>query len=140
MYGMKDYAKLIYDTESWYVKAFEFAKEHYSAIPESFVLIDLSTMYDRCTYYDIFSRTLGVSFLDIIERPARMRDCESLPLYETIPFNYIDLATPILYFADTFTSLFHNHLWFKMRDIHRDMVIDRHGNILPLSLIASGDC
>lgn len=140
IYGMKDYAKLIYDTEDWYRTAAEYAKKNYSFLPKSYVLIDLSTMYDRTAYYDMFAKLLGVIYLDKAEVPMKVRDCESITLYETLSFNYIDLATPILYFVDTFIGLFHNKLWFELRNIQYDLVIDRHGNIIPLRLIAEHCC
>ena len=55
-------------------------------------------------------------------------------------FDFITLNTPILFFVDTFCSLFNNSLWFKMRNISHDIVIDRHGNILPLDEIAEQRC
>lgn len=140
MYGMKDYAKLVYDTEDWYRVAAEYAKNNYPDLPKSYVLIDLSTMYDRTAYYDTFAQLLSITYLDKAEVPMRVRDCENVTLYETLSFNYIDLATPILYFVDTFTGLFQNKLWFELRDIQHDLVIDRHGNIIPLHLIAERSC
>ena len=140
MYGMKDYSKLVYDMEDWYRIAAEYAKEHYRELQREYVIVDLSTMYDRESYYNMLSKLLDISILDKIECPLSVRDPENITLYGTISFNYIDLETPILYFVDTFTSLLNNRLWFEMRNIQRDLVVDRHGNILPLRLIAENGC
>lgn len=140
MYGMKDYSKLVYDMEDWYRVSAAYAKENIPGLQNAYVLVDLSTMYDRESYHSMISQLLGVSFLDKIECLLSTRDLESITLYGTLSFNYIDLATPILYFVDTFTSLFNNRLWFEMRDISHDLVVDRHGNILPLQLIAENRC
>lgn len=140
MYGMKDYAKLVYDMEDWFHIVAGYAKEQNAQLPKSYMLIDMSTLYDREIYYDLLCRLLDISFLDIVEHPASVRDCENLTLYGTLSFNYIDLATPILYFVDRFTALFQNRLWFEMRDISQDLVVDRHGNIMPLRLIAENAC
>ena len=69
-----------------------------------------------------------------------MRDNEHIVLYNDSSFEFIDLITPIIYFVDTFIALFNNELWFHMRNIQYDLVVDRHGNILPLQLIAEKRC
>ena len=97
-------------------------------------------MYDRNNYYEMIQRELHAEFLDIIERPDTIRDNKHISLYETVSFNYLDLATPILYFVDTFISLFENQLWFDLRNIEYDLVIDRHGNIIRLQDIADKKC
>lgn len=140
MYGMKDYSKLVYDTWQWYQISAEYALTEYPDIPGKYVLVDLSTMYDRESYYKMISEQLSIVYLDTLERPDKTRDSEKLTLYEILSFNIIDLKTPIVYFVDTFTSLFDNSLWFEFRNISKDIVVDRHGNILPLSLIASKEC
>lgn len=139
IYGMKDYAKFVYDMENWYEISANFAKEKYTHFPKKYLLVDLSTMYDRDNYYRIFSEKLDIEFLDIVEQPDTIRDNEHIILYESLSFNYIDLATPIIYFVDTFVSLFNNQLWFDLRDIHHDLVIDRHGNIISLLDIAQNN-
>ena len=95
----------------------------------------MSTLYNRKEYYQIISSTLNVEFLDILELPCTQRDCQHIILHDTISSNYIDLATPILYFVDIFTSLHNNALWFNLRDISQDLIIDRHGNIVPAPLV-----
>ncbi|MDO4302228.1 MAG: glycosyltransferase [Clostridia bacterium] len=140
IYGMKDYAKFIYDIEEWFKISSNYAKKKYANLSKKYVLIDLSTMYDRKNYYKMIKSNFDFEFLDIIEQPETIRDCEHIVLYDTISFNYIDLATPILYFVDTFVSLFNNQLWFDLRDISHDLVIDRHGNIVTLSDINSNLC
>lgn len=140
MYGMKDYSKLVYDMEDWYRIAAAYEIEHDPRLQKSYMFVDLSTMYDRDSYRDMIVRLLGITLLDKAECSPSIRDAENITLYGMLSFNYIDLATPILYFVDTFTSLLHNRLWFEMRDISRDLVVDRHGNILPLRVIADGQC
>lgn len=140
IYGMKDYAKFIYDIWDWFKISADYAKRIYSNLPEKYLLLDLSTMYDRNNYYEMIQRELHAEFLDIIERPDTIRDNKHISLYETVSFNYLDLATPILYFVDTFISLFENQLWFDLRNIEYDLVIDRHGNIIRLQDIADKKC
>lgn len=135
IFAMKDYSKLIYDMNEWYSLACSYAKQQYPDIASKYVLIDMSTLYDRQNYYNLISNGLNIEFLDIIEIPHTQRDCEHIILHDMVSFNYIDLATPILYFIDTFTALHNNSLWFNMRDISKDIVVDRHGNIIPAHLV-----
>ena len=130
IFAMKDYNKLKYDINDWYRIAFSHAKQTYPNIASKYVLIDMSTLYDRYNYYKLISSGLNVEYLDIIEIPHTQRDCDHIVLHDMVSFNYIDLATPILYFVDFFVSLHNNSLWFNLRDISKDLVVDRHGNIM----------
>ena len=136
IFAMKDYGKLEYDINDWYKLACSYVKQSYTDIAQKYMLIDMSTLYDRRDYYKIISAGLEIEFLDILEIPHTQRDCQHIILHDTIPYNYIDLATPMLYFVDTFTSLHNNSLWFNLRDISKDIVVDRHGNILPAALVS----
>lgn len=103
-------------------------------------MLDFTTLYDRTSFHKIIEESLGIQFLDIIECPNAVRDNEHIVLYNDSSFEFIDLITPIIYFVDTFIALFNNELWFHMRNIQYDLVVDRHGNILPLQLIAEKRC
>lgn len=131
IFAMKDYTRLKYDINDWYNFICSYVKKIYPNIARKYVLIDMSTLYDRSNYYKLISEGLDIEFLDIIEIPYIHRDCEHITLHDIISFNYIDMVTPILYFVDVFTSLYDNALWFDLRDISKDVVVDRHGNIMP---------
>ena len=85
-----------------------------------------------CNYSQILYQFL--TFTQNLKRSQR--DSGQIVLYNNSSFEFIDLVTPIIYFVDTFVALFNNKLWFQMRNIQHDLVVDRHGNILPLHLIA----
>jgi Predicted glycosyltransferases len=138
IFAMKDYLKLQYDLEKWYSKACHYARMTYNNIAAKYFLIDMSTMYDRHSYYDMISQYLNIEYLDIIEQPNTSRDSQHIVLHDKISYNYIDLASPILYFVDTFTSLFDNSLWYSLRYIKKDLIIDRHGNIVPVINMLNG--
>ena len=140
MYGMKDYAKIVFDNSDWYQKSAEFFLKEYSLNVHQFVMLDFSTLYDRDSFHQMIKEVLHISYLDIIELPNSTRDNEHIVLYNDSSFEFIDLITPIIYFVDTFVALFNNKLWFQMRNIQNDIVVDRHGNILPLYLIAEQKC
>lgn len=136
IFGLKDYPRLHDDMEFWFNLSAMHAKQT-APISQDFVLVDLSSMFNKPYYYDIISRTLGAEFLDTIVVGPPSRDSDNLALYGTLPYAYLDLATPILYFVDSFLSLFDNRLWFRMRNIERDFVVDRHANMVSLASIAN---
>lgn len=140
MYGMKDYAKMIYDNAAWYQISADYFLKTYPLVVHQYLMLDFTTLYDRDSFYKLIKETLDIQLLDIIERPNAIRDNEHIVLYNDSSFEFIDLGTPIVYFVDTFVALFDNELWFCMRNIQYDLVVDRHGNILPLSLIAARKC
>lgn len=45
---------------------------------------------------------------------------------------------PFIYFVDSFTSLYNNELYFRLRNISNDIVVDRQCNIVSVSDIKSG--
>jgi len=140
MYGMKDYKKMVYDNKTWYKISADFFLRTFPLSVYRYLLLDFTTLYDRDSFYKIITESLAIQFLDIIQRPDSIRDNKHIVLYNAASFEFIDLVTPILYFVDTFVSLFDNELWFRMRNISYDLVVDRHGNILPLRSIAEKTC
>ena len=137
---MKDYTKIVYDNISWYKISADYFLATYPLRVHQYIMLDLTTLYDRSTFHQMIEKCLKIQFLDTIERPNAIRDNEHIVLYNDSSFEFLDLVTPILYFVDTFVGLFNNELWFHMRDIQHDLVVDRHGNILPLHLIAERKC
>lgn len=140
IFAYKNYGYLQYDVENWFEISCSFAKKHINSLQTKYLLLDFSTIYDREEYYNLIKEKLSIDFLDCCNVVVKSRNISSLPLYNYISFKYIDYASPILYFVDIFTCLFDNELWFKMRDISRDLVVDRHGNIFPLIDIAEHRC
>ena len=114
MYGMKDYAKIVYDNAEWYKKSADYFLKTYPLEVHQFVMLDFSTLYDRDSFHQMIKEVLGITYLDIIERPAAERDSEQIVLYNNTSFEFIDLVTPIIYFVDTFVALFNNKLWFTL--------------------------
>lgn len=138
IFAMKNYHNLHYDLNDWYETACNYAKQTYINIAKKYFLIDMSTMYDRHHYYDLIAAGLDIEYLDILEKPNTQRDCNHIALHDVISYNYIDLSTPILYFVDTYTSLYNNSLWYDLRNVEKDLVVDRHGNIVPIVYILDG--
>ena len=126
-------------TLGWDVLLKNFKKNNPN-FPTKYFLLDMTTIYNREDYYDILKHSLKLTVLDKEIIDVRTRNLQALPLHQFVSFNLIDCNSPILYFVDTFIGMFSNDLWFRMRDISKDLVIDRHGNILPCVDIAQGRC
>ena len=92
-------------------------------------MLDFSTLYDKDFFHQMIKEALAIDYLDIIERPNSQRDAKEIVLYNEASFEFIDLVSPIIYFVDTFVSLFNNKIWFQMRNIKYDIVVDRHESV-----------
>lgn len=115
---------------SWYL-------EHTNNRQKNYVCMNFCTLPDKKMYLQIFKENLRLTLPDEYEFVVGQRDAPRVQLYNYIPTELIDCAVPFLYFVDSFTSLFDNEIWFRLRDIRRDLVIDRQGNIINLSDIAA---
>ncbi len=138
IFAMKNYPKLLYDLNDWYRTACNYAKATFPNMAKKYLLIDMTTLYDRDQYYKMIATGLDIEYLDIIETPNIQRDSNHIILQDIISYNYIDLATPILYFVDIFTSLYNNSLWYDLRNVTKDLIVDRHGNIVPMINLLDG--
>lgn len=140
MFYAKDFHHIELDIEKWFCRSFENFKKNNPNFPTKYFLLDMTTIYNREDYYDILKHSLKLTVLDKEIIDVRTRNLQALPLHQFVSFNLIDCNSPILYFVDTFIGMFSNDLWFRMRDISKDLVIDRHGNILPCIDIAQRRC
>lgn len=123
------------DFGKWFSVFWDSFRQLHPNYPTSYMMLDFSTIYNKEDYLDVI-QNLGIKVLDYQKIIISSRDTNNIYLHQSIPFRLIDLKTPILYFVDIFTSLKENDLWFRNRDISRDLVIDRHGNIYTLQEIA----
>lgn len=140
MFYAKDFHKMKMDFGDWFQYTYSHFRKLHPEFPSKFFMIDLTTVYNRSDYYHVFEKNLRIEILDKEIIDIKKRNLQSIPLHQTVSFNLIDCNSPLLYFVDTFISLFDNDLWFRMRNISNDLVIDRNGNILPCTDIAQGKC
>ena len=140
MFYANDFHRMKLDFYKWFMITYEYFRQRHKGYPRKYFLIDMSTVYSREDYYQVLTDRLDLEFLDRHIIPVKTRNPSNISLHQSVDFDFITLNTPILFFVDTFCSLFNNSLWFKMRNISHDIVIDRHGNILPLDEIAEQRC
>lgn len=123
------------DDYSKYLKySYDFFK---SSIKEKeYVFINLSSVNDWRSYL-LCLEHIGVNVLDTYEYTISKRNIENLDLTNILDTFLIASKTPLIYFTDTFESCYGNSLWFSMRDITKDVVVDRNANIIPCWYIAN---
>jgi GT2 family glycosyltransferase len=115
---------------NWYLK-------NTSNRQDNYILLNLSTVLDFDLYQNIFTHKLKLNILDNYNFVIPQRNIVELQLYKYVSVDIIDIAVPFIYFVDSFTSLFNNQIWFNLRNTERDIVIDKHGNIINFSDIVT---
>lgn len=116
------------DMQKYYEESGIFLKQTYT-LPKEYVLVDLSSVYNKKWHYEVIADTLNISISDYYLFEQTSRDLKNLELYENIPSYIFQLKIPLIYFVDNYTALKSNSLWKLLRDEKNDLVIDRHGNI-----------
>lgn len=97
---------------------------------KGYIFVNLSTAYDWKSYMQII-QAAGITILDISEGIITERDIYKLDFFNIIDMCLIAAKTPLVYFVDSFMSCYENSLWFSLRDIHNDIIIDRNANCIP---------
>ena len=108
-----------------------------NAIKEkSYLFINLSTVNDWRNYM-LCLRNIEIKVLDTYEYTIPERNIAVLDLTNILDAFLVTSKTPLIYFTDTFESCYGNSLWFSMRDISNDIIMDRNANIIPCRYIAN---
>lgn len=102
----------------------------------AYIFINLSTAYDWKSYMQLI-QAAGINILDTSEETVPERNIHKLDFFNVIDMYLISSKTPLIYFVDSFTSCYENSLWFSLRDIHNDIIIDRNANCIPCWYIAN---
>lgn len=97
-------------------------------------------LYNFCTLLDSeeyihFFPSMGMTVINRKNITLSQRDIPKINLCDYIPTKMIYSNMPFVYFVDSFISLYSNELYFRLRDISNDIVVDRQCNILPLCYI-----
>ncbi len=99
-----------------------------------YYLFDFCTLLDADSYIELFP-SIGINIVNRKKITLSQRDIPQINLCDYIPAKMIYSNVSFIYFVDNFTALFNNELFFYIRDISNDIVIDRQCNIIPLSII-----
>lgn len=107
-----------------------------NGISKGYIFVNLSTAYDWRSYMKIV-RDTGITVLDISESVVKERNIACVDLFNTVESSLIASKTPLLYFVDSFTCCYGNSLWFSLRDVRNDIIVDRNANCIPCWYIAN---
>lgn len=136
MFYAKNYGRMYIDIDVWAETIINDFKNSYPILP-MYNFVNISTSNEFLWYADIVKRTLEIEILDFYSFPVHIRNSRSIQLYDELPYTFLNIATPIIYFVDDFPALQNNVIWQKMRDTQNDIVLDSHGNFFLLDDIIS---
>lgn len=129
------YAKNIYkrtvDLDYWLQYSWEYYLDNTNNKQKNYCLFDFCTLPDHECYVEIL-KELGVHIVENRRVILPVRDITTINLCNYIDCRMINSALPFIYFVDDFTSLIHNKLWLSVRDISKDLIVDRQCNILNM--------
>lgn len=132
----KNHTKRTIDFEYWLCTAWEWYLKNTNNKATNYYLFDFCTLPDHGNYINIL-KGLGLHIIEEKRIVLPMRDTGIINLCNYISPQMITSKLPFIYFVDDFTSLFCNKMWFSIRDVSKDLIIDRHCNILNISEISS---
>lgn len=132
----KNHAKRKIDLEFWLYSAWEWYLKNTNNKVTNYCLFDCCTLPDHENYIDIL-KCLGLHIIEEKRIVLPMRDTGIINLCNYINPQMISSKLSFIYFVDDFTSLFYNKMWFSIRDVSNDLIIDRHCNILSASEISN---
>lgn len=120
------------------LECFMFMYNWINSTPFSFqfgyYLYNFCTLLDAEEYISLFP-AFGINVVNQKNITLAERDIEKINLCDYIPTRMIYSNMPFIYFVDKFTSLYNNELYFKLRDISKDIAVDRQCNIVFVSEI-----
>lgn len=104
-----------------------------------YYFVNLSSLREYEWYAKYLMESFPCDICDIHSYPQNLAHYSSvLQIYDALPYTYMNVRIPIIYFVDYFPSLENNQIWAHMRDITKDLVLDSHGNIVRLKDIILG--
>lgn len=104
-----------------------------------YYFVNLSSLREYEWYAEYLMKNLSCDICDIHSYPQNLAHYSSvLQIYDSLPYTFMNVQIPIVYFVDYFPSLENNQIWAHMRNIAKDLVLDSHGNLVRLEDIISG--
>lgn len=133
----KNAAKIKVDISGCFSYMYHWLKDIKFNFQYGYYLYNFCTLPDAEEYIKFFP-SLELNIINQKNIILAERDSSHINLCDYISTRMIYSNVPFVYFVDDFTSLYSNKLYFRLRDISKDIVIDRQCNIVPLSYIQAG--
>lgn len=124
---LNDYARYLHYSTKYFL---------YGKSRTEYIFVNISSLYDWRTYMEILISE-GFTILDISECLINQRNSSHIDMFNVIDSSLIDSKTPLIYFMDSFMACYENSLWFSLRNVCADLVIDCNANCIPCWQIAN---
>lgn len=106
-----------------------------------YYFINLSTLGEYEWYADCLKESAKIQYCDIYSYPRNATYyLNPIQIYDEIPYTFMNVEIPIIYFVDYFPALQSNKIWARMRNLEKDLVLDCHGNLQYLKDIIEKNC
>ena len=121
-------------------RSFKYISKSQSFLP-LYIFINLSTLYEYKWYGEQLCDISGFSIADYHSyKTVQSNYCDMIQLYDCVPYSFMNVRVPLIYFVNYFPCLQNNIIWRKMRDTQQDIVMDQHGNIVMLNDVIDSKC
>ncbi len=137
IFYQKNASRMRYNLEVWMHKTLQYYLEFHDVL-KKYIFINLSSYSNIDWYINIIKSKLGIDFYDNYAFLVPIRNIPSLQIYDYVPYDFITLHTPIIYFVDSFLSLRDNALWYNMRNAEKDIIIDINGAVCSIADLQRG--
>lgn len=138
MFWAKNYHNIHNSIETTIHLSIEYLKIHIKVEP-LYYFVNLSSLREFEWYANCIKQGLPCDICDIHTYPQNLPHYSTvIQIYDAIPYTFMNVKIPIIYFVDYFLSLTENQIWACMRNIDHDLVLDSHGNFVCLKDIITG--
>lgn len=128
----KNIDKRTIDVEQWLCHVWDWYLGNNCNKQSNYILFNFCTLPDSDIYVACMQQTLNLHILNERRLVLAERDISQIALYDYIPTEMITSRVPFIYFVDSFLSLQNSNLWCSLRDVSKDLVVDRQCNILNM--------
>lgn len=140
MFWAKNYHKITPSIGNVINKSSKYIMEK-NVLEPIYYFINLSTLGEYEWYANCLKEAVGIQYCDVYSYPKNdTYYLTPIQIYDEVPYTFMNVKTPIIYFVDYFPALQSNKIWACMRNIEKDLVLDCHGNLQFLRDIIDRKC
>ncbi len=140
MFWAKNYETITPTIEKFIKESSDFIRKE-KLLEPMYYFINLSTLGEYEWYADCLKKSIEIEYCDIYSYPRNAAYyLNPIQIYDEIPYTFMNVEIPIIYFVDYFPALQSNKIWARMRNLEKDLVLDCHGNLQFLQDIIEKKC
>lgn len=96
------------------------------------IVVNFSNSLTPNHFIDLFAKVKNLHILQQYNK--RNTENSAININDYLTWDICRTNIPIVYFCDDFTQLKNNHYWFSNRNNDKDVVFDKHANLINISL------